>query len=77
MDWVVQQIPQLCKDVQGGEHGGQAVSDCVEKGEARTSACRREIYDRFPSIIASDTVFRDLTLTTMECLVPHPSLVRP
>ncbi|TNE96824.1 MAG: hypothetical protein EP328_07405 [Gammaproteobacteria bacterium] len=77
MDWVVQQIPQLCEDRLDEGYNGQAASECVEEAQARTSACRREIYDRFPSIIASDTVFRDLTLTAMECLVPHPSLVRP
>ncbi|MDL0432285.1 hypothetical protein QPM17_14155 [Marinobacter sp. TBZ242] len=75
MDWVVTQIPVLCEDVTGQGRGAQVYSDCVNESEARTSSCRRSVYDRFPSVIASETVFRDLSITAMNCLVPRSGMV--
>lgn len=75
VDWVVTQIPALCEDATGKSPGADAYSDCVSQSEARTSSCRRAIYDRFPSVIASEAVFRDLSITAMNCLVPRSGVV--
>ena len=75
MDWVVKQIPALCDDTIGQSRRSEAHSTCVIKSEARTSTCRRGIYDRFPSVIASEEVFRDLFITAMSCLAPRSGLV--
>ncbi|MDF0748669.1 hypothetical protein NLU14_00340 [Marinobacter sp. 71-i] len=75
MDWVVTQIPTLCEDSTGQRRGADVHSECVIESETRTSACRRAIYDRFPSVIASEDVFRDLSITAMNCLVPRSGVV--
>ncbi len=76
VDWVVSQIPELCKDATGGQNrDSSADSNCVKNSEARTSSCRRMVYDRFPAVIASEAVFRDILLTMMSCLVPRSGLV--
>jgi len=75
VDWVVTQIPSLCENSTGQRRGADAHSECVTESEARTSACRRAIYDRFPSVIASEDVFRDLSITAMNCLVPRSGVV--
>ncbi|MCL7943747.1 hypothetical protein [Marinobacter sp. ATCH36] len=75
VDWVITQIPALCEDAAGQSRGSEAHSECVSKSEARTSSCRRALYDRFPSVIASDDVFRDLSITAMNCLVPRSGVV--
>jgi len=75
MDWVVRQLPALCEDATGQGPGPEGYSACVGEGETRTSACRRAIYDRFPSAIASQDMFRDLSITAMNCLVPRSGLV--
>lgn len=77
VDWVVSQIPVLCEEASGAEKGSAAFSECVERGESRTSSCRRKIYDAFPGVIASDPVFRDVSITTMNCLVPQSGLISP
>lgn len=77
VDWVVTQIPALCEEASDGDKGNEAYSECVERGESRTSVCRREIYDVFPAIVASDTVFRDVSITMMSCLVPQSGLIDP
>ncbi|MEP1217399.1 MAG: hypothetical protein ABJM11_02495 [Marinobacter sp.] len=75
VDWLVARIPELCEDGTGQRPGTQAHSDCVAESEARISSCRRALYDRFPSVIASETVFRDLSITAMNCLVPRSGVV--
>jgi hypothetical protein len=75
MDWVITQIPALCMDATGQNRGAEAHSKCVSESETRTSSCRRSVYDRFPSVIASEAVFRDLTITAMNCLVPRSGVV--
>ncbi|MGF2687144.1 hypothetical protein ACQUWM_11635 [Marinobacter sp. DUT-3] len=77
VDWVVTQIPAFCEEPSGGRKGSAAYSECVERGESRTSTCRREIYDAFPGVIASDAVFRDVSITMMNCLVPRSGLIDP
>jgi hypothetical protein len=75
MDWVVRQLPALCEDATGQGSGSDVHAVCVSEGESRTSACRRAIYDRFPSVVASEEVFRDMSITAMSCLVPQSGLV--
>ncbi|WP_417566523.1 hypothetical protein [Marinobacter sp.] len=73
--WIFSQIPEFCSDATGEGREVKAHAECVEKAEARTSTCRRMLYDRFPSVVASEAVFRDVSLTAMECLVPRSGLV--
>lgn len=75
VDWLVARIPALCEDATGQSPGTQAHTKCVAESESRTSACRRALYDRFPSVIASERVFRDLSITAMNCLVPRSGVV--
>ena len=75
VDWIFAQIPDFCSDATGEGSETKAHADCVKKAEARTSTCRRTLYDRFPSVVASEAVFRDVSLTAMTCLVPRSGLV--
>jgi hypothetical protein len=75
VDWIFTQIPDFCSDAAGEGSGTKVHADCVEKAEARTSTCRRMLYDRFPSVVASEATFRDVSLTAMACLVPRSGLV--
>jgi len=75
VDWVILQIPELCADVTGQGEGSEVHSGCTSESEARTSGCRRMIYDRFPGVIASEAAFRDLSITMMNCLVPRSGLL--
>lgn len=68
VDWVAAQVPELCQEAVGE---GADISECLDTSKQRSPGCRRELYDRFPAIIASQAVFRDLTLTAMNCLVPR------
>lgn len=70
VDWVVTQIPSLCEEATGQPEGSDAQASCVKQSKARTSTCRRGIYDQFPSTVSSEPVFRDLSITMMNCLVP-------
>jgi|SRR5680860_1624839 hypothetical protein len=70
VDWVITQVPSLCEQATGQTEGADTYGSCVKQGEARTSTCRRGVYDHFPSIVASDAVFRDLSITLINCLVP-------
>src|SRR6056297_2931567 len=75
VDWIFTQIPDFCSDATGEGSETKAHADCVKKAEARTSTCRRMLYDRFPTVVASEAVFRDVSLTAMECVVPRPGLI--
>lgn len=75
VDWIITQIPEFCSDATGEGSEMKAHAECIEKAEARTSTCRRMLYDQFPSIVASEAVFRDVSLTAMACLVPRSGLV--
>lgn len=75
VDWIFTRIPDFCSDATGEGSETKAYADCVKKAEARTSTCRRMLYDRFPTVVASEAVFRDVSLTAMECLVPRSGLV--
>ena len=76
VNWIFTQIPDFCSDAAGEGSGTKVHADCVEKAEARTSTCRRMLYDRFPSVVASEATFRDVSLTAMACLVPRSGLVK-
>lgn len=76
LDWLVTQVPDFCEQATGQSAGTDLHSGCVKEGKARSSSCRRAMNDRFPSIVASDSVFRDLSITMMNCLVPQSGLVK-
>lgn len=71
VDWVVTQIPSLCE--QASDRSEKNQSNCVEHAQTRSSTCRRGVYDRFPSVVASEAVFRDVSITLINCLVQGPS----
>ena len=71
VDWLVEQVPGHCAEATGAAGGTDAHTRCMESSEAREPACRRAMADRFPGIIASEGVFRDLSITLLNCLVPH------
>ena len=75
VDWAVTQIPEVCAQATGGS--GERFDDCVERAESRTSTCRRAIYDNFPDNVTSEAVFRDVSITMMNCLVPESGRVQP
>lgn len=70
VDWVITQIPSLCKEATGQPEGSDAHVSCIKQSKARTSTCRRGAYNHFPGVLSSDAVFRDLSITMMNCLVP-------
>ena len=74
VDLVIGQIPELCSDAVSGP---EAITECVKLAESRTSSCRRVVYDNFPDNVASDAVFRDASITMMNCLVRQSGVVQP
>lgn len=75
VDWAVTQIPEVCAQATGGS--GDRFDACVKRAESRTSTCRRAIYDNFPDNVTSEAVFRDVSITMMNCLVPESGRVQP
>ncbi|WP_099092543.1 hypothetical protein [Marinobacter salinus] len=75
LDYVTARIPELCEEAVGTSKGSEELSMCIESSGAREPACRRAMADRFPGIVASDAVFRDLSITMMSCLVPRSGLI--
>lgn len=73
VDWLVTQLPSLCEQATGNAEGSDANANCVKQAKTRTSTCRRSIYDGFPSVVASDAVFRDVSITLINCLVQDAS----
>ncbi|WP_100638414.1 hypothetical protein [Marinobacter salexigens] len=73
VDWLVTQVPSLCEQATGQAKGTEASASCVKQARTRTSACRRGIYDRFPGVVSSDAVFRDVSITLINCLVQDAS----
>lgn len=71
VDWAVEQVPQLCEEATGSVAGSDAHRACVDTSEKRESSCRRAMADQFPGLVASEALFRDLSITTMNCLVPQ------
>ncbi|WP_372965831.1 hypothetical protein [Marinobacter sp.] len=77
VDLAVTQIPELCEQAAGKGSDAQARAECIKLAESRTSSCRRMVYDLFPDLVASDAVFRDISITMMNCLVPQSGVVQP
>ncbi|QSP94775.1 hypothetical protein LPB19_16645 [Marinobacter salinisoli] len=77
VDYVIEQAPALCQQTTGEAAGTDAHAGCVQQSESRTSPCRRTMYDQFPEIIASDRVFRDLSISMMNCLMPRSGVIDP
>jgi len=67
VDWVIMQVPSFCE--QASDQSEKAQVSCVESAQTRTSTCRRGVYDRFPSVVASEAVFRDVSITLINCLM--------
>ncbi|WP_303290463.1 hypothetical protein [Marinobacter sp. SS5-14b] len=76
VDLAIAQIPELCAQATKGRDS-QAYAECVELADSRTSSCRRLVYDNFPDNVTSDAVFRDVSITMMNCLVRHSGVVQP
>ncbi|WP_203299891.1 hypothetical protein [Marinobacter sediminum] len=71
VDWAVDQVPKLCEDAIDAATGSDAHTDCLNRSEKREPVCRRAMADRFPGMITSEPVFRDLAISAMNCLVPQ------
>lgn len=76
LDFVVGRIPDLCREVTG-PNSGMEFDDCVKLADSRSSSCRRAMADRFPDNVMSEAVFRDLSITMINCLVPQSGVVQP
>lgn len=77
VELAITQIPEVCAQAVGRDGGADAGAECEKRAESRTSTCRRAVYDTFPDNVSSEAVFRDLSITMMNCLVPQSGLVRP
>lgn len=75
VDWIFSQIPEFCREAGGARGAEGQYETCISAAGARTSPCRRMLYERFPDRITSEDAFRDVTLTAMACLVPTTGLV--
>lgn len=75
LDWAAGQVSSLCKDATGASEGQQEHSECVRASKSTESACRRAAADQFPAKIASESVFRDLSINMMNCLVRQSRLL--
>ncbi|MBW4934100.1 hypothetical protein [Marinobacter sp. F4206] len=71
VDWMTGQVSDFCAEATGAAPGSDAHTGCIDGSEAREPACRRAMADRFPGIVASERIFRDLSITLMNCLVPQ------
>lgn len=71
VDWAVSQVPQLCEEATGAAVGASAHAECLEASRKRESSCRRAAADQFPALVATEAGFRDLAISTMNCLVPQ------
>ncbi|MFB2822148.1 hypothetical protein [Marinobacter shengliensis] len=77
VDWAITQIPALCAQAVGEPAGSDAIQDCEKRAQSRTSTCRRAVYDNFPDRVTSEAMFRDVSISMMNCLVPQGGIVRP
>lgn len=76
LDFVVGRIPDFCREATGRDSGSE-FNDCVQMADSRSSLCRRAMADRFPDNVMSQAVFRDLSITMINCLVPQSGVVQP
>lgn len=77
VDWAITQIPEVCAQAVGKDEGSDALAECMDRAQPRTSTCRRAVYDHFPDIVNSEALFRDVSISMMNCLVPQSGIVRP
>lgn len=75
LDWVIKQVPRLCKEATGVSQGDREYDDCLKSSKSRQPTCRRSMADRFPGMIGSEQIFRDLSVTMMDCLVQQSRLL--
>jgi len=75
VDWVVGQVPRLCEEATGGSAGSRDYYDCLDSSGSRQSSCRRAMADQFPGMIGSEQIFRNLSVTMMDCLVRQSRLL--
>jgi|SRR5690554_5581086 len=76
LDSVIAGIADVCEDATGTKEGAEFEA-CVEQADVRSSSCRRAMADQFPDNVTSEAVFRDLSITMMNCLVPVSGRVQP
>lgn len=76
LDFVVGRIPDFCREATGRDSGAE-FDDCVQKADSRSSSCRRAMADQFADNVRSEAVFRDLSITMINCLVPQSGVVQP
>lgn len=69
LDWVIEQVPRLCEEATGERAGGSAHKACLDASKSRQPTCRRAMANQFPGMIGSEQIFRDLSVTMMDCLV--------
>jgi len=75
LDWAVEEVPRLCKEATGVGEGAREYADCLNAVKTREPVCRRAMADRFPDTIGSEQMFRDVSVTMMDCLVQHSRLL--
>ncbi|MGC8120245.1 hypothetical protein [Marinobacter sp. VGCF2001] len=76
LDFMVGRIPGQCTEAVG-QASGPAFNDCAELADSRSSSCRRSMADRLPDNVASEAVFRDLSISMINCLIPKAGVVKP
>lgn len=69
LDWVIEQVPRLCEEATGASPGSGDHEACLKASKSRQPTCRRAMADQFPDMIGSEQIFRDLSVTMMDCLV--------
>lgn len=75
LNWVAEQVPRLCEEATGAAAGSPEHDDCLDASEARQPTCRRSMADHFPGMIGSEQIFRNLSVTMMDCLVQQSRLL--
>lgn len=76
LDFVVSRVPVFCSEATGRD-SGETFNDCVQLANSRSSSCRRTMVGQFPDNVMSEAVFRDLSITMINCLVPQSGVVQP
>jgi len=74
VNFIIRQIPAICKDAAGGRESA-VLERCRQQADSRSSACRRLMIDHFPDAVSSDALFRDLSISMIGCLVPQSGMV--
>lgn len=75
LDWVIGQVPRLCEEATGERAGSSDHEACLKASKSRQPTCRRAMADQFPGMIYSEQIFRNLSVTMMDCLVQQSRLL--